>query len=153
MYLHLRRRGTRRKAKAAAGEAGAGLIPGRTDIGLRTPVVDEKSRCGDLEEDLIIGKGHRGAVLTVVDRKSKHVWPTDGQDGCWSRSSTACIRSPRTTARSSRGTPRWPRHWAWTIASRGRTTRGSGDERAHERLGATVLIGQALGMVRCLNTF
>ena len=81
MYLHLRRRGTRRKAKAAAGEAGVGLIPGRTDIGLRLPVVDEKSRCGDLEVDLIIGKGHRGAVLTVVDRKSKHVWTTDGQDG------------------------------------------------------------------------
>ena len=33
LYLHLRRQGKRRMAKAAAGEAGAGLIPGRTDIG------------------------------------------------------------------------------------------------------------------------
>ena len=41
-----------------------GLIPRRTDIGLRPPVVDEKSRCGDLEVDLIIGKGHHGAVLS-----------------------------------------------------------------------------------------
>ena len=50
------------------------MIPGRPDIGLRPPVVDEKSRCGDLEVDLIVSKGHHGAVLTVVDRKSKHVW-------------------------------------------------------------------------------
>ena len=72
-YLHLWRQGKRRKAKAAACEAGARLIPGRTDIGPRLPAVDEKSRCGDLEVDPIIGKGHRGAVLTVVDRKSKHI--------------------------------------------------------------------------------
>ena len=67
--MNLRRQGKRRKAKAAAG-----LIPGCTDIGLRPPVVDEKSRCGDLEVNLIISKGHHGAVLTVVARKSKHLW-------------------------------------------------------------------------------
>ena len=74
LYPHLGRQGKRRKAKAAADEAGAGLIPGCTDIGLRPPMVDEKSRCGSLEVDLIIGKGHHGAVLTVADRKSKRVW-------------------------------------------------------------------------------
>ena len=74
LYLHLRRQGKRRKAQKGAGEAGAGLIPGRVDIGLRPEVVDAKSRIGDLEVDLIIGKGHHGAVLTVVDRKSKYAW-------------------------------------------------------------------------------
>ena len=45
-----------------------------TEIGLRPLVVAEKSRCGDLEVDLIIGKGNHGVVLTVVDRKTKRVW-------------------------------------------------------------------------------
>ena len=44
------------------------------DISLRPKVVDAKSRIGDLEVDLIIGKGHHGAALTVVDRKSKYAW-------------------------------------------------------------------------------
>ena len=51
-----------------------GRIPRRIDINPWPPLVDERSRCVDLEVDLIIGKGHHGAVLTVVDRKSKHVW-------------------------------------------------------------------------------
>lgn len=74
LYMNLRRQGKKRKAKKGAGEAGAGLIPGRVDISLRPKVVDAKSRFGDLEVDLIIGKGHHGAVLTVVDRKSKYAW-------------------------------------------------------------------------------
>ena len=44
------------------------------DISLRPQVVAAKSRIGDLEVDLIIGKGHHGAVLTVVDRKSEYAW-------------------------------------------------------------------------------
>ena len=32
-------------------------------------VVYEKSRIGDLEIDLIIGKGHSGALVTIVERK------------------------------------------------------------------------------------
>ena len=70
----MRRQGKRRKAKKGASEAGARLIPGRVDIGLRPKVVDAKSRIGDLQVDPIIGKGHHGAVLTVVDRKSKYAW-------------------------------------------------------------------------------
>lgn len=47
-----------RKAKKGAGEAE--LIPRRLDIGLRPKVVNEKSRIGDLEVDLIVGMGHHG---------------------------------------------------------------------------------------------
>ena len=74
LYMNLRRQGKRRKAKKGTGEADSGLIPGRVDISLRPRVVDAKSRIGDLEVDLIIGKGHHGAVVTVVDRKSKYAW-------------------------------------------------------------------------------
>jgi IS30 family transposase len=40
-------------------------------IDQRPSVVDEKTRIGDFELDTIIGKGHKSAVVTIVDRKSK----------------------------------------------------------------------------------
>lgn len=49
------------------------MIPRRVDIGMRPAMVEAKSRIGDLELNLIIGKGHHGVVLTVVDRKSNYV--------------------------------------------------------------------------------
>jgi IS30 family transposase len=36
--------------------------------------VNEKIRLGDLEIDTIIGKNHRGAILTINDRVSSYVW-------------------------------------------------------------------------------
>jgi len=35
--------------------------------------VKKKNRIGDLEIDTVIGKDHKGALVTVVDRKSKFV--------------------------------------------------------------------------------
>ncbi len=32
--------------------------------------MDQKTRIGDFEGDLIIGKAHKGAVISLVDRKS-----------------------------------------------------------------------------------
>ena len=40
-------------------------------IDQRPKVVDNKARIGDFELDTIISKGHKGAVVTIVDRKSK----------------------------------------------------------------------------------
>ena len=40
------------------------------DIGQRPSIVDEKERIGDLEIDLIIGKDHKQAILTINDRAS-----------------------------------------------------------------------------------
>jgi transposase, IS30 family len=37
----------------------------------RPPVVDEKNRIGDWEIDTIIGKDHKQAIVTVVERVSK----------------------------------------------------------------------------------
>ncbi|MCR2493336.1 IS30 family transposase, partial [Salmonella enterica] len=34
----------------------------------RPQIVDEKGRIGDWEIDTVIGKGHRGALVTIVER-------------------------------------------------------------------------------------
>jgi IS30 family transposase len=49
---------------------GRGFIKRRISIDKRPHVVDDKCRIGDWEIDLIIGKGHRGALLTIVERKT-----------------------------------------------------------------------------------
>jgi len=38
----------------------------------RPSVVDDKSRIGDWEIDTVIGKGHSGALVTIVERVMKH---------------------------------------------------------------------------------
>ena len=48
------------------------MIPGRVDIEERPAVVEEKSRIGDWEADTIIGAGHQGALVSLVDRASKY---------------------------------------------------------------------------------
>ena len=67
LYRHSR---TQRKKYQKRGDkkAGRGLIPNRVCISQRPDVVDKKNRIGDLEMDLIIGKEHKGALLTINDR-------------------------------------------------------------------------------------
>lgn len=48
-----------------------GTLIDRVMIAKRPKVVEKKSRIGDLEIDTVIGKNHVGALVTVVDRKSK----------------------------------------------------------------------------------
>ncbi|TLS76913.1 IS30 family transposase [Mariprofundus erugo] len=50
-----------------------GKIPNRTGIEMRPTIVDDKSRIGDWEGDTIIGKGHKGAVVSLVERKSMFI--------------------------------------------------------------------------------
>ena len=71
LYLHLRRQGRKPKRRPEAGEAGRGLIPGRSDISKRPEIVNDKGRVGDWEVDTVIGAGHKGVLVTAVDRKSK----------------------------------------------------------------------------------
>jgi len=49
-----------------------GKIPDRIGIEQRPAIVDEKVRIGDWEADTIIGKGHQGAIVSLVERKSKY---------------------------------------------------------------------------------
>jgi IS30 family transposase len=67
LYLHLRTRGKKYR-KRGDKKAGRGHIPNRVDIGQRPAIVDKKERLGDLEIDLVIGKDHKGALLTINDR-------------------------------------------------------------------------------------
>ena len=48
-----------------------GIIVDRVMIDKRPRVVDKKKRIGDLEIDTVIGKDHKGALVTVVDKSSK----------------------------------------------------------------------------------
>ena len=37
----------------------------------RPEIVEKRSRVGDYERDSIVSKGHKGGVLTIVDRASR----------------------------------------------------------------------------------
>ena len=71
LWKSLRRRGKRPNWKGGS-HAGRGHIPGRVDISERPAVVEKKERIGDWEADTIVGKGHSGAIVSLVDRASKY---------------------------------------------------------------------------------
>lgn len=50
-----------------------GRIRNRKSIDERPAIVDQKKRLGDWEGDTIIGKARKGALLTMVERKSLYV--------------------------------------------------------------------------------
>jgi IS30 family transposase len=49
-----------------------GCIPNQVLIDDRPAIADSKRRFGDWEGDTVIGKGHRGALVTLVERKSQY---------------------------------------------------------------------------------
>lgn len=67
LYEHLRTQGKRYRKRGAAKDK-RGQIVGRVGIEKRSIEVDKKERLGDFEIDLIIGKDHKGALLTANDR-------------------------------------------------------------------------------------
>ncbi len=71
LYRFLRRRGKKPNWKGGR-HAGRGHIPDRVDISERPAVVEAKERTGDWEVDTIVGKGHSGALVSLVDRASKY---------------------------------------------------------------------------------
>ena len=71
LYKHLRRSNRKRKKRYGSRNI-RGQIPGRVSIDLRPTIVDNKERIGDWEIDTVIGKNHKGALLTIVERKSKY---------------------------------------------------------------------------------
>jgi len=67
LFTHCRRRGKAYQPRNKS-QAGRGHIKNRVSIDERPAIVDEKSRVGDWEIDLVIGKGHSGALVTIVER-------------------------------------------------------------------------------------
>lgn len=67
LYLHLRRSG-KRYERRRNGKSSRGQIRNRVSIDERPAVVERKSRVGDWEIDTVIGKGHSGALVTIVER-------------------------------------------------------------------------------------
>lgn len=67
LYKHLRTLGKTYRNRGASKDK-RGQIIGRIGIENRPIEVDQKQRFGDLEIDLVIGKDHKGALLTINDR-------------------------------------------------------------------------------------
>ena len=70
LYRHLRHQAKPRRKRYGAKEY-RGTIPGRVDMADRPAVVDARSRVGDWEADLVIGKNHQGAIVTLAERRSR----------------------------------------------------------------------------------
>lgn len=70
LYLHLRHKG-KKYQKRGSQYRSRGIIPDRIDIDQRPDIVDQKIRVGDWELDTIIGKNHKGALVSAVERVSK----------------------------------------------------------------------------------
>ncbi|MGB5339659.1 MAG: IS30 family transposase [Gammaproteobacteria bacterium] len=68
LYRYLRCQKPRRKRYGSYDRRG--IIPNQVSIDDRPAIVDSKRRIGDWEGDTVIGKGHRGALVTLVERKS-----------------------------------------------------------------------------------
>lgn len=69
LYKNLRTQGKKYRKRGAEKDK-RGSIKDRVSIHERPPIVDEKARVGDWEGDTIIGKDHKGAILTTNERKS-----------------------------------------------------------------------------------
>lgn len=70
LYRSLRCQKARRKRYGAYDRRG--IIPHRVSIEERPAIVAARRRLGDWEGDTVIGKGQRGALVTLVERKSRY---------------------------------------------------------------------------------
>ncbi len=70
LYLYLRRKG-RCYRKRGALYQNRGQIKHRVDIDERPDIVEARSRVGDWEIDSIVGKHHKGIIVSMVERKTR----------------------------------------------------------------------------------
>lgn len=72
LYKHLRS-GRRLRRKRYASKSSRGIIPNRRPISSRPKAVEERKQFGHWEADTMIGKNHRQALVTLVERKTGYV--------------------------------------------------------------------------------
>ena len=72
LYKHLRQSPKKRRKRYGSGYNSRGHLKNRVSIDERPSIVDEKSRIGDWEIDTILGKRHKGALVSIVERKSRY---------------------------------------------------------------------------------
>jgi len=72
LYKYLRHKNKKYHCRSNDYQA-RGTIIDRVMIDKRPKIVEKKNRIGDLEIDTVVGKNHKGFLVTVVDRKSKFV--------------------------------------------------------------------------------
>ena len=70
--LHLTLRCQKERKKRHTGRARRGTIANQVSIDLRPAVVAERARFGDWEADLVIGAGHKQALVTINERISRY---------------------------------------------------------------------------------
>jgi IS30 family transposase len=80
LFKSLRRKGKKYQSRSKDKQAGRGFIKNRVSIDERPQVVDDKSRVGDWEIDLVIGKGHSGALVTIIEHKTSFTVSTRVND-------------------------------------------------------------------------
>lgn len=69
LHTHLRRQGRHYRKRGSAKDT-RGIIKNRVSIDKRPKEVERRNRFGDLEGDLIIGKNHKQAIVTLNDRSA-----------------------------------------------------------------------------------
>lgn len=70
LYKHLRCQKTYRK-RSLKGQDRRGQIVNRQDIEERPAIIEQRTRIGDYEGDTVVGKGHQGVLVTLVDRTTR----------------------------------------------------------------------------------
>ncbi|WP_169314624.1 IS30 family transposase [Thiothrix nivea] len=71
LYLNLRRHAKKYRQRYGSRTGSVQGIPNRVDIDERPEVANQRERLGDWEADTMTGKGHKGALVTLDERKSK----------------------------------------------------------------------------------
>jgi len=70
LYTHLRHQNKTYRKRYGSAHNRSG-IPNRVDIDERPEIANQRKRIGDWEADTIIGKYHKGAIVTLDERQSK----------------------------------------------------------------------------------
>ncbi len=71
-YKHLRS-GRRQRRKRYGRKSSRGLIPNRRPISSRPKAIEQRREFGHWEADTMIGKNHKQALVTIVERKTGYV--------------------------------------------------------------------------------